>query len=329
MALRDPRTKSAVHGHARNPDPSDSRSWGDATSQAVHTFQQTAKTMLIPAIAERTRNAISVDGRQVFLYQRLRSGRRCMCWTGANTSPNSDCPICLNTGFAGGYYKWGTDHYMFDPSRSWFGVNTLVNPLLGTPPWFSLEEGVTSGYVEWHEYMTKGTYFGLDASRFEYRRNGGQVEFKFKLEGSDLAFIPYTEAALKQRILVANGGKFTFRVYLKRAVASDPSPMFLYFMFRLLTMSAEQPILIVDIPRRNESNLLAEHGILETLNQIQMAFSDTVKRVNLDDAVIRLFDMTRWKVIESSPNDPLNMLTSHDVQLVKVYDDEGIARIIM
>lgn len=329
MALRDPRTRSAGHLQARNPDPSGSRSFGDATDMAVDVYKQTSREMLIPAIANRTRNALSVDGRQVFLYQRLRSGRRCTCWVGANTTPNQDCPICLNTGFAGGYYKWGTDHYLFDPSRQWFGVNVLVNPLLGTPPWFSLEQGAVSGYVEWHEYMLKNTYYGIDATRFEYRRNNGAIEFKFKLDGTDTAFIPFTEAAFKERVLAAGTGKFTFRVYLKRAVESDPSPMFLYFMFRLLTTSPEAPILVVDIPRRNESNVLAEYGVLETLAQIQMVFSDEVKRINLEDVVIRLFDMTRWKVIESSPNDPQNLLTSHDVQIRKAYEDEGIQRIIL
>lgn len=329
MALRDPRTRSAQHLHARNPDPSGSRSHGDPTDMAVHVYQQVTREQLVPQIANRTRNAISVDGRQVFLYQRLRSGRRCACWKGVNSSPHSECPICFNTGFAGGYLKWGTDLYLFDPSRQWFGVNTLINPMVGTPPWFTLESDHISGYVEWEECMFNANYMGLDASRFEYRRNGGSVELKFKLEGSDPSFIPFTEAALKQRILQANGGVFKFRVHLKRAVATDPSPMFLYFFFRPLIVSAEPPILLVDIPKRAESNVLAEYGALETFQQINMVFSDEVKKVALEDMVIRLFDMTRWKVIESTPNDPQNLLTSHDVTLRKVYEDEGMARVTL
>ena len=218
---------------------------------------------------------------------------------------------------------------MMDPSREWRGVNVTVNPLIGVPPWFTLEAGAVSGYIEWFEDLLQTTYFGLDASRFEYRRNGGIVELKMKLEGSDLAFIPYTEAAFKQRILVASGGRMVFRVYLKRAVSGDPSPMFLYFLFRTLTQGPESPMLTVDIPRRNESNVLQEFGVLETLNQINMVFSDVVKRINLEDVVIRLFDMTRWKVIESSPNDPRNILTSHDINLRKAYEDEAINKIIL
>jgi len=329
VSLRNPRVRAAMANHPRAPDPSNSRSAGDPTDVAVDVFRQISQEQLIPTIANRTRNAISVDGRQVFLYQRLRSGRRCACWLGVNSTPHSECPICLNTGFSGGYYKWGTDLYLMDPSREWTGVNVVVNPLLGVPPWFTLEAGAVSGYIEWSETMMKTTYYGLDTSRFEYRLNEGSVSLKFKLEGTDPTFINFSEKSLKERLLVAGSGRFIFRVYLKRAVASDPSPMFLYFLFRSLISSSEPPVIIIDIPRRNESNVLAEYGALETLTQINMAFSDIVKKVNLEDVVIRLFDMTRWKVIESSPNDPQNLLTSHDVVARKAFDDEGISRIIL
>jgi hypothetical protein len=329
LSLRDPRTKSAITGQARNPDPSLSRSPGDPSDAGIDAFSQIVREQLIPQISNRTRNSISVDGRHVLLYQRLRSGRRCTCWQGVDSTPTSECPICLATGFSGGFLKWGTDLYLMDPSREWRGINVLLNPLIGVPPWFTLEAGAVSGYVEWYEDLLKTSYFGLDVSRFEYRRNRGSIELQLKLEGSDPSYVPFTENALKQRVLLANGGRIFFRVYMKRAVASDPSPMFLYFMFRTLVRSTEQPILLVDIPRRNESVVLQEFGILESLNQVNMVFSDVVKRINVEDAVIRLFDMTRWKVIESSPNDPKNLLTSHDVNVRKVYEDEGINRIIL
>lgn len=328
MSLRLPRTNSATVDQARNPDPSYSRSPGDPSDAGIDAFRQISREQLISQIANRTRNAISVDGREVLFYQRLRSGRRCTCWPDANTSPNSECPVCLNTGFAGGYLKYGTDLYLMDPSREWRGVNVKLNPLVGVPPWFTLEAGVTSGYVEWSEDLLR-PYYGVDSTRFEYRRSGGSVEFKMKLEGSDPGFVDYTEEGLKQRILLGGGCRMTFRVYLKRAVASDPSPMFLYFMFRNLTLSNEHPTLVVDIPRRNESIALKEFGVLETLNQINMVFSDVIKRVNVEDVVLRLFDMTRWMVIESSRNDPTNVLTSWDVNVRKAYDDEAINKIIL
>lgn len=329
MSLRRPRTGSITHDQARNPDPTGSRSVGDPSSAGIEAFREISKGQLIPQIAERTRNAISVDGRHVLLYQRLRSGRRCTCWASANTTASSECPVCLGTGFAGGYYKWGTDLYLMDPSREWHGVNVLVNPLVGVPPWFSLESGAVSGYVEWYEDFLKGSYFGLDSFRWEYRRAGGQISLMMKLEGIDSGYVPFSESGLKQRVLQGNAGRIFFRCYMKRAVAGDPSPLFLYFMFRTLTLGPGQPLLTVDIPRRQESNVLQEFGVLETLNQINMVFSDVVKRINLEDAVIRMFDMTRWKVIETSPNDPKNILTSHDVNLRKAYEDEGIHRIIL
>jgi hypothetical protein len=214
-----------------------------------------------------------------------------------------------------------------DPSREWRGVNVALNPLVGVPPWFTLEAGAVSGYVEWSEDLLR-SYFGLDALRFEYRRSGGSVGFKMKLEGADPTFVDFTEEGFKQRIMMGIG-RLSFRVYLKRAVATDPSPMFLYFMFRTLTLSNEPPILLVDIPRRNESIALKEFGILETFNQVNMVFSDEIKRINVEDVVIRLFDMTRWMVIESSRNDPMNVLTSWDVNVRKAYEDESLHKIIL
>lgn len=324
MSLRDPRTKSGMHLHARNPDPSGSRSHGDPTDIAIDTIKQVAKEQLIPQIANRTRNAISVDGRQVFLYQKLRSGRRCSCWAGINTSPHSGCPICFQTGFSGGFLKWGTHLFLFDPSRQYLAVNVLLNPLAGVPPWFSLEQGFTAGYIEWEEQMLNGTYYGLDHWRFEYRKSQGAVTLKMMLDGVDTAFVPFSETALKERILVARGGTFRFRVYLERAVASDPSPLFQFFSFRTLVTSAEPPVLTVDIPRRNENNALMDYGVLETFEGIQMVFSDEVKAINLEDVIIRLYDMTKWKVVGSSANDPQNILTSWDVQLTKIFADQGM-----
>ena len=324
MALRDPRTRSLMHQHARNADPTGSRSYGDATDIARDVFHQVSKEQLIPAIANRTRNAISVDGREVFLYQRLRSGHRCSCWESAETTPHAQCPICFGVGFVGGFHKFGTDLYMFDPTSKWMGLNVTLNPLMGVPPWFGLTAGTTSGYIEWSQQMELATYYGIDSWRFEYRKNQGEVKLYFKLVGSDPSFIPFTEQSFFQRILVANGGMFKFRVKFTRTTPNDLSPIFQFFFFRTLVKGIDPPILIVDIPRRNESNLLAEYGVLETFTPIQMAFSDEVQRINLEDLVIRLHDMTRWKIIEASPNDPQNILTSHDCQLRRVFQHEGM-----
>ena len=324
MALRDPRARSLAHNHPRNPDPTNSRSVGDATDQVGDVFHTLAKEFLVPMISARTKNAIGVDRREVFYYQRLRSGRRCTCWAGVEASPHSECPICWSTGWAGGFYKWGTHLHTFDPSRQWFGVNVHLTPQYGVPLWWVLEEGKTEGYVEWTEEPSLSTYYGLDSYRMDYRKGDGLIDFTFKLVGVDSSFVPFSEAALKARILVANGGRFIFRVRLARALSTDDSPKLQQFWFRLLTNSPEQPTLYVDMPRRNESNVMAEYGVLETFQPIQMVFSDTIQRVNLEDLVVRLHDMTRWKVIESSANDPLNILTSHDVQVRKVFQTEAL-----
>jgi len=327
MALREPRTPSSNHGQPRNPDPSQSRSYGDPSTKATPFFHQLAKEQLIPQIALRTRNAIDVDRREVFYYQRLRSGRRCSCFVGGETTPQAGCLICHNTGFAGGYLKFGTDTYGFEPSRQWIGVNCQVNPLLGLPPWFSLTDGKTQGYVEWDEVMGR-QYYGVDSSYFDYRRQDGDVRLLYRLDGTDPAFIPFTPEGLLQRVLTAGpGGRFRFRVYLTRTTAGDRSPLFQQFWFRGLSQSAEPPFLYVDLPRRPESNVMVEYGALEVFTPIQMVFSDAVQKIFLEDLVVQLHTMTRWKAIESNINDPQNIVTSHDVQLRKIYEHEPQYRV--
>jgi hypothetical protein len=325
MSLRKTRAPASHHTQPRWGDPSNSRSYGDPTDMVGETFHKLAKEQLIPQIANRTRNAIAVDRREVFFYQRMREGRRCVCWTSGEASPHHQCPVCLGTGFAGGYLKWGTDLYHFEPTRQWWGVNSIISPLLGVPFWFTLEADTTFGYIEWDQEMRKSTYYGLDGWGIDYRIGQGSLTFLFMLEGSDPDYIEFSEEALKQRILIAGKGRFKFRIVMTRPTVTDESPTFLHFWFRPLTESEEQPVLYVDVPRKNESNILAEYGVLETFNQIQFAFpSDKIQKINLEDMIVKLEDMTRWKIIEQSPNDPLGVLTSFDVQARKVFRDEAM-----
>jgi len=328
VALRNPRQKAAHHSQPRWGDPTQSRSYGDPSDMVGDIHHSLAKEQLIPQIVARTRNAVAVDRREVFFYQRLREGRRCCCWASGESSPHAQCPICLATGFAGGYLKWGTDLYHFEPSRQWWGVNCILSPILGVPLWFTLDDGATSGYLEWDQEMKRSMYFGLDSWGMDYRSGQGTLDFRFKLEGIDSAFVPFTEDAFRQRILIAEGRRFRFRVYMARPTTDDPAPIFLHFWFRTLTESDQPPVLYVDVPRKNESNVLAEYGVLETFNQLQFVFpSDRIQRINLEDLIVKLEDMTRWKIIEQSPNDPLGILTSFDVQARKVYSDEAMMHV--
>ena len=328
MALREIRARAMHHTQPRWGDPTGSRSYGDPTDMIRDEHHRLAKEQLIPQIAARTRNAIAVDRREVFFYQRLREGRRCVCWSSGEASPHAQCPVCLATGFSGGYLKWGTELYHFEPSRQWFGINTVLTPLLGVPLWFTLENKATSGYVEWDQEMKQTSYYGVDSWGMDYRQGKGKITFLFKLDGTDPDFIPFTEDGLRQRVLVANGGRFRFRILMTRPTSEDNPPIFLHFWFRTLTDDSASPVLYVDVPRKNESNVLAEYGVLETFNQIQFAFpADKIQRINLEDLIVKLEDMTRWKVIEQSPNDPLNILTSIDIQARKVFKDEAMMNV--
>ncbi len=83
----------------------------------------------------------------------------------------------------------------------------------------------------------------------------------------------------------------------------------------------------VDIPRDRESITLAEIGIYDSFQTITAYFDSTVQKVGVEDFVFRCRDQELWKVVDSSPNRPLDILTSHDVSLRLVQTFEPYVRV--
>jgi hypothetical protein len=123
-------------------------------------------------------------------------------------------------------------------------------------------------------------------------------------------FVPITYANLDSRL---KSQKLTFRFEFSRATLSDANPIMSHFFLRAKLVN--DLTVRVDLPRDRESITLAEFGIYDSWTVITGYFDNTVPRVGVEDFVFRCRDQELWKVVDSSPNRPLNILTSHDVSL--------------
>jgi hypothetical protein len=119
--------------------------------------------------------------------------------------------------------------------------------------------------------------------------------------------------------------QLTFRFEFSRKTLSDRNPIFSHFFARAKLVDDLR--VRVDIPRDRESITLAEFGIYDSWQTITAYFDSTVPKVGVEDFVFRCRDQELWKVVDSSPNRPLNILTSHDTTLRLVQTFEPYVKV--
>jgi hypothetical protein len=130
-------------------------------------------------------------------------------------------------------------------------------------------------------------------------------------------FVPITYEALNDRV---GQQMLTFRFEFSRSTLSDANPIFSQFFLRAKLI--EDLVVRVDIPRDRESITLAEFGIYDSWQTITAYFDNTMPRIGVEDFLFRCRDQELWKVVDASPNRPLNILTSHDttIRLIQTFE---------
>jgi hypothetical protein len=123
-------------------------------------------------------------------------------------------------------------------------------------------------------------------------------------------FVPVTYAALNSRV---SQQFLIFRFDFHRDTLSDANPIFSQLFLRAKLI--DDLSVFVDIPRDRESITLAEFGIYDSWQTISAYFDSTMPRIGVEDFLFRCRDQELWKVVDASPNRPLNILTSHDTTL--------------
>ena len=275
---------------------------------------------LVPRIQSRARDALAVDRVDTLFFQRKLTGRRCSCFI-VESSPDGQCQICYGTGIVGGYSKFGTTDLTIDvthPSLRCVNVRPLFE-LQARPVLLGLDDTALDGYfeadVEIRQSLGVADVFKLVVSTTSITQNNSIEAFVRSAEETD--FVPVTYASLNDRI---GYQKLTFRFEFSRATLSDSNPIMSHFFLR--SKLVDDLSIRVDIPRDRESITLAEFGIYDSWQTITAYFDSSVPKVGVEDFVFRCRDQELWKVVDSSPNRPLDILTSHDttLRLVQTFE---------
>jgi len=280
---------------------------------------------LVPRIQSRARDALAVDRVDTLFFQRKTNGRRCSCFI-VESSPDGQCQICYGTGIVGGYTKFGTVDFTIDvthPSLRSLNVRPLYE-LQARPVLLGLESNSTFGFVEVdieiRQSLGVTDVFQLVTRTTSITQNNSISAFiKTELESN---FVPVSYDTLNSRV---GYQKMTLRFEFRRKTLSDANPIFSHFFARIKLVNDLK--VRVDIPRDRESITLAEFGIYDSWQTITAYFDNTVPKVGVEDFVFRCRDQERWKVVDSSPNRPLNILTSHDTTLRLVQGFEPYVKV--
>lgn len=281
---------------------------------------QVALLDLIPRIQSRARDALSVDRVDTLFFQRKLTGRRCSCFI-VESSPDGQCQICYGTGIVGGYSKFGTTDLTIDvthPSLRCVNVRPLFE-LQARPVLLGLDDTALEGYIEAdvaiRQSLGIADVFKMVVRSTTITQNNSIEAFVKSADETD--FVPVTYASLNARI---GDQKLTFRFEFSRATLSDANPIMSHFFLRSKLMDDLR--IRIDLPRDRESITLAEFGIYDSWQTITAFFDSSVPKVGVEDFVFRCRDQELWKVVDSSPNRPLNILTSHDttLRLVQTFE---------
>ena len=284
------------------------------------------KEQLVPRIVIKSRAAIRVDLKEFYLFQRKLGGRRCSCWIAGEADAEGYCPVCYGVGIVGGFDKWGTASECIDwtfPRLKLVGVvPSFILNKDERPVMFMLDDNVTEGYVE-ASFNLRPNTLHLDLLQLNVTNlttNNGVTAF---IKSSiDTTWVPLDSNSLAARLYLKD--TISMRVVLKRNFATNESPVFINIFFRYF-LRKELKVL-ADTPRRNESIAFSEYGVSDAFNTLNLFLDDTVLNVSTYDFFHCIDDGTRWKVIDSSPNKPLGILTSHDItcRIAQVFEPYAI-----
>ncbi len=268
---------------------------------------------LVPRIQSRARDALAVDRVETLFFQRKLTGRRCSCFL-VESSPDAGCQICYGTGIVGGYTKFGTVDFTIDYTHP--GLRAVnIRPLFelqARPVLLGLDDNALDGFFE-VEVNVRQNIGAVDFWNLVVRTtsltqfNSLTASLRTRDEN---AFVPVTYESLNERV---SQQFLVFRFDFHRDTLSDANPIFSQLFLR--TKLIDDLVVRVDIPRDRESITLAEFGIYDSWQTISAYFDNTMPRIGVEDFLFRCRDHELWKVVDASPNRPLNILTSHDTTL--------------
>jgi len=259
---------------------------------------------LAPRAQTLSANAVLSDRREFYYYFRKKTGRRCSCYL-YETSPDSQCPICLATGIVGGFEKFGTKTEILDFTLAdVVCVNVEPNFDQDTKPiFFRLVPGAKSGFVEgWvpirsnigeiDTYLVSQPIYNKGTKLFATSPNGVTAQI---VQPSDLApFLAYNRVKLRVEFL-----------------AGDKRPLLSHVLLRYKT--SPNSVINGDVPRAIDNLNGSQFGMFGIYQELSVFFDGrTISYVQNEDLLIRLEDLRRFKIVSVNENRWGGVLTSTD-----------------
>lgn len=268
--------------------------------------------------AKMNRNALVVDTRNFYYFRRRSSGRLCSCVLGDESTPASTCLVCYNTGFVGGYDKYGTCTEVIDVTHpSIILTNTHANYEDSTrPTYFKLDDDAKVGTVQATIRLRQNNNSYVDAlqvySNAAVLEDRGIIDTLCREHGSN-TWLPFNTNNVQAILRTSSAEAIDVIVYMKRKSLKSTSPILSHIVIRYGLIPEAKSIIHADIPRNTESITLQEYGFEEQFGTLSMFMDNTIQTYTIDDFFYYIDKAKFWKITEVQPFYSMGMHVSFDL----------------
>lgn len=262
------------------------------TDHKVDQVNKVIREELAHRIAQKSANAGLSNRRSFYYYKRKNNGRRCSCF-GEEISPDSDCGVCLGTGYVGGYDKFGTHLEVIDFTKNeLFGYNTNIDFDVRTLGF----SGKKDSYLEFDVNIPRNK--GVDSYEL-----GVDNHKNFRLE----AIEPISKVINSGLDFNGLEGKCKFRlIFLNESYFQH-----IHLRFKIL----DDIIVYGDCSNYNSSPSSEMFGEFEAMNEIDITFTGmSMKLISNKDILYRLEDGAKLKITDNNKIVVSQVLTSIDAK---------------
>ena len=250
----------------------------------------------------KARNAASFHRHRFVHFHYKETGQVCSCVR--NSVPDGNCPLCLGTGFVGGYEQIGISEQILDP-RFAFWTNLVLDQ--DSRPWTWFNDSSFEGVLRWD------TFLPLSSKQQFVFYGTGKWKLYF-LRGND--WIEWSEGMTLQ-------GNTSLKLVL------SPSSSFQGIIVKYLNIHTNQiPFLDVNISKPGQTPSMSELGWYVAQDEINIWVDGTQLQLDKISELDWFYDLEtglRWKITRIEPVVWEKNTTSLDIRARLVQPFESFA----
>ena len=285
---------------------------------------------LAKAQARMNRNALQCDTRSFYYFRRRRGGRICSCMLGNESTPASTCLICFNTGYVGGYDKYGTATEILDVTTPGLILtNVHADYDANTRPvFFKLDDDAHIGTIQATIPLRRGSGYVDVLQGYDTASTipGAIVDVMCRPKGSNTWLQLKTEV-VENILAQASCDELEIIVYMKRKSRRTESPLFSHLYIRYGLLKRESSIILADIPKHSETTTATEFGFNEEFGELTMFVDNTITTYSNNDFFYHIDKKKFWHLVDVSPNISMGICLESDLTARYIQDYEIATRI--